>query len=428
MRVYLDSVGCKLNQSEIEKYAAQFHRAGHEMVAHVEDADIYVLNTCAVTAAASSDSRQKLRQAVHQNPEIQIIATGCLVSLDQSIQQVIPQITRLVPNDQKDTLVQDLLGELPDLEYYERQAIPGSRQRTRAFIKVQDGCDNFCTFCVTRLARGVSRSMDSRQVLNDIQGALAGGAREVVLTGVHLASYGMELTPKSSLADLISAILKEVPENVRIRVSSLEPWDMTPEFFDLWEDPRLCPHFHLPLQSGSDAVLRRMARKIHTGDYVSLVEAILTKLPDAAITTDVIVGFPGETEAEFMESLAFIQRIPFAGGHVFSYSVREKTAAARMHGQVHGSIKKARSKILREVFNGQAERYHARFVGKNVQVLWESARKVAGGYLLSGLTPNYVRVDALNPQAFHNQYSVVSVEKADVRCCWGTIVTPARRE
>ncbi len=428
MRVFLDSVGCKLNQSEIEKYAAQLHEAGHDLVGNVTDADVYILNTCAVTAAASSDSRQKLRQAVHQNPAIEIIATGCLVSLDDSIKQIIPQIRRIVPNQDKDNLVREMLGELPDLEYYERQPIPGVRRRTRAFIKVQDGCDNFCTYCITRLARGQSRSVDLNLILSDIHGALAGGAKEVVLTGVHLASYGMDFYPKQSLELLLQKILKDIPRDIRIRVSSLEPWDLTPEFFDLWKDTRLCPHFHLPLQSGSDTVLRRMARKVTTSEYKLLVEELLARIPDAAVTTDIIVGFPGETETEFYDTLEFIRSIPFAGGHVFSYSAREGTGAAKMNMQIHGSIKRERSATLRKVFADSAYHYHQQFLGKTVQVLWESSRKVTKNYLLSGHTPNYLRVDAISNQPLRNQYSLVKIDKISENFCEGTISTQVMRE
>lgn len=428
MRVFLDSVGCKLNQSEIEKYAAQFHEAGHILVGNIDAADVYVLNTCAVTAAASSDSRQKLRQAVHRNPKIQIIATGCLVSLDDSIKQIIPQINRIVPNEKKDSLVNDFLGELPDLDYYERQTIPGSRRRTRAFIKVQDGCDNYCTYCITRLARGASRSVDANLVLSDIQGALVGGAKEIVLTGVHLASYGMDIHPETSLSSLLKQILADLPRDIRVRVSSLEPWDLTPDFFDLWKDVRLCPHFHLPLQSGADAVLHRMARKVTTGEYRHLVDELLLRVPDAAITTDIIVGFPGETDVEFNETLEFVQSIPFAGGHVFSYSAREGTGAARMPDQIHGNIKRQRSGILRNVMAELAHNYQMRFLGETVQVLWESSRKMDKAYLLSGHSPNYLRVDALSIQPMRNQYSLVKIDKINEKSCEGTLSTQVMRE
>jgi len=428
MRVFLDSIGCKLNQSEIEKYAAQFHEAGHDLVGTLDMADVYVLNTCAVTAAASSDSRQKLRQAVHRNPDIQIIATGCLVSLDDSIAQIIPQIKRIVPNEIKDNLVKDFLGELPDLEYYERQSIPGSRRRTRAFIKIQDGCDNHCTFCITRLARGSSRSVNPNLILGDIQGALIGGAKEIVLTGVHLASYGVDMKPGGSLSSLLQQLLAILPRDIRVRVSSLEPWDLTPDFFDLWKDTRLCPHFHLPLQSGSDAVLHRMARKVTTSEYKRLVGELLLRVPDAAITTDIIVGFPGETDTEFNETVEFVRSIPFAGGHVFSFSAREGTGAARMPDQIHGKIKRIRSGILRNVMAELTRNYQMKFLGETLQVLWESSRKVGKGFLLSGHTPNYMRVDALNIQPMRNQYSLVRIDKINENSCEGTLITQVMRE
>ncbi len=226
MKVFLDTVGCKLNQSEIEKYSAQFHQAGHEIVAAMDEADVVIVNTCAVTSAAAQDSRQKLRNAIRLNRDMQIIATGCLASLDDTLNDVIPGLTTVVPNQQKDTLVGDLFGSFPDLDYYQRQVIPGERHRTRAFIKIQDGCDNFCTFCITRLARGSSRSISIDQVVSDIRGALEMNVKEIVLTGVQIGSWGKDLKPAAHLFDLLAEILKNVKEDTRVRVSSLEPWDL----------------------------------------------------------------------------------------------------------------------------------------------------------------------------------------------------------
>jgi threonylcarbamoyladenosine tRNA methylthiotransferase MtaB len=422
MKVFLDTVGCKLNQSEIEKYSAQFHQAGHQIVARMDEADVVIVNTCAVTSAAAQDSRQKLRKAIHHNSEIQVIATGCLASLDEALDEVIPGLSSVVPNRQKDTLVSDLFGELPEMDYYQRHVVPGERHRTRAFIKVQDGCDNFCTFCITRIARGASRSIPAHQVIADIRGALAGNVKEVILTGVQLGSWGKEHLPPENLANLIEQILASTDERIRIRVSSLEPWDLTPEFFSLWRDPRLCPHFHLPIQSGTDVILRRMGRKTKTQEYSDLIGAIRKVLPDAAITTDVIVGFPGESEADFVETVEYVRSCRFAGGHVFSYSARAGTPAALYKDQVNGKIRHERSAELRKVFNDLGRQYRQEFLGKTEEVLWESSHREGDGYRLSGWTPHYIRVEAMSPEARRNHIQSVRIDTVTVAGCFGEII------
>ncbi len=424
MKVFLDTVGCKLNQSEIEKYSAQFHQAGHEIVALMDEADVVIVNTCAVTSAAAQDSRQKLRKAVRLNRDMKVIATGCLASLNDAIDEMIPGLTAVVPNSQKDSLVNDLFGTFPELDYYQRQVIPGERHRTRAFIKIQDGCDNFCTFCITRLARGSSRSIGIDQITADIRGALDMKVKEIVLTGVQIGSWGKDLKPEAHLSDLISEILNHVKEDTRVRVSSLEPWDLAPGFFSLWEDPRLCPHFHLPLQSGTDSVLKRMGRKILTTDYSKLLKGLRSTIPDAAITTDIIVGFPGETEQDFQNTVDYVRAAGFAGGHVFSYSARAGTPAANFPDQINGKIKHQRSAILRDVFDQQGIQFRSKFVGKIEEVLWESATKVEGGYVMRGWTPHYIRVEALSPEIRKNQIQKVLLSSITSTGCAGTIIAP----
>ncbi len=424
MKVFLDTVGCKLNQSEIEKYSAQLHQAGHEIVSSMEGADVVIVNTCAVTSAAAQDSRQKLRKAIQLNRGIQVIATGCLASLDEALDQVIPGLANVVPNQRKDTLVSDLFNTNPDLEYYQRQVIPGARHRTRAFIKIQDGCDNFCTFCITRIARGASRSIPIQQVLADIHGALDMQVKEIVLTGVHVGSWGMDLKPRAHLSHLIQDVLGSVNEEIRIRVSSLEPWDLDSDFFRFWDDPRLCPHFHLPLQSGTDSILRRMARKTSTTEYARLLEIIRSRMPDAAVTTDVIVGFPGETEQDFQSTMDFIQSCQFAGGHVFSYSARAGTPAAVFPGQVNGKIKRQRSALMHELLTRSGMDYRRKFIGRTVPVLWESAKKVEDGYRMGGWSPQYIRVEAHSAVDGWNQIQMVELTEVTDVGCQGMIIAP----
>ena len=424
MKIYLDTIGCRLNQSEIEAYARQFRAAGHALVASPDQADLVVINTCTVTAEAASDSRQKIRQAARAGVE-EIVVTGCWSTLNPQQAAALPGVRYVVPNAVKDTLVPDLL-HIPvdafDLEPVEREPIPGARLRTRAFIKVQDGCNNRCTFCVTALARGGGHSRPVAEVLADIRAALRGSAQEIVLTGVHLGSWGHDFAPSQQLHTLVQAILKQT-EVPRLRLSSLEPWDLDENFFRLWEDPRLCRHLHLPLQSGCTVTLQRMARKTRPDAFAALVAAARAAIPDVAITTDIIVGFPGEDEAEFTESLAFVHAIQFAGGHVFTYSERPGTAAARMTPRVPHPIRKERNARMRTVLDEAAAIYQRRFMEKELGVLWESATTLGPqGWELSGLTDNYLRVSTLSPRRLWNKISPVRLTAITAEGIQGIIV------
>ncbi len=433
LKIYLDSVGCRLNQSEIETYARQFRAAGYRLVPTPEGADLVVVNTCTVTAAAASDSRQKIRQAARAGAG-QIVVTGCWSTLDPEGAASLPAVSHVVPNLDKDRLVSDLLQipqETFDLYPVARQPIPGARLRTRVFIKVQDGCDNRCTFCVTTLARGPGRSRPISKLMVDINAALKGnagtanaadtasaagtastastasGAKEIVLTGVHLGSWGQDFSPPQRLSRLVQSILKE-RDVARLRLSSLEPWDLDASFFTLWDDPRVCRHLHLPLQSGSAAVLRRMARKTTPRSYADLVAAARTAIPEVAITTDVMVGFPGESETEFDESLTFVREMQFAGGHVFTYSARPDTAAAQMPHQVLHATRKERNEEMRIALSESARLYQANFLGRVMPVLWESVSALdPEGWHLRGLTDNYLRVSAQARQKLWNEITPV---------------------
>ncbi|HWR66436.1 MAG TPA: MiaB/RimO family radical SAM methylthiotransferase, partial [Bellilinea sp.] len=306
MKIFLDSIGCRLNQSEIERFAIQFRAAGHAIVNSAGEADLVVVNTCTVTGAAASDSRQKVRHAVRDGAK-EIVVTGCWSTLEPDKAAQLPGVTRVIANLDKDNLVAQVLGtplEAFDLEPVAREPLPGAHLRTRAFIKTQDGCDNHCTFCITRIARGAGRSEPISSIIGDVQHAVAGGTREVVLSGVHLGSWGYDLAPRLHLSHLIQAILQHTDVE-RLRLSSLEPWDLDEEFFRLWENPRLCRHLHLPLQSGSEQTLHRMARHTTPGSFRRLLGFSRQAAPEMAVTTDLIVGFPGEDDREFCESVAF---------------------------------------------------------------------------------------------------------------------------
>ena len=332
MKIYLDSIGCRLNQSEIERYSAHFRMAGHSLVSTPGESDLVVINTCTVTSKAAADSRSKVRRINRSNPRSSIVLTGCWSSLEESDALKLSGVSQIIPNEHKDDLVPLVLNlppEIFDEEPVARQPIPGLRMRTRAFIKAQDGCDNQCTFCLTTIARGPSRSVHPDRVINEINAAVKGGVQEAVLTGVQLTSYGKDLLDPLDLKNLVERVFEDT-ELPRLRLSSLEPWNLPDEFLRLWENPRLCRQLHLPLQSGSASILRRMVRPITPQRYTKIIEEVRDLVPDIALTTDIISGFPGETQAEFEESLDFIRSMEFAYGHTFTYSPRPGTAALRL--------------------------------------------------------------------------------------------------
>jgi len=395
MRVRLESLGCRLNIGEMESLAGQLVAGGHRVVGPGELADLCVLNTCTVTATAAKKSRHMLRRLRRDNPSAVLVVTGCWSELD-------PEAARatgaqlVVPNEHKDRLVQVLAQEglLEDGEPVppsDAVPFPGLGGRTRAFVKVQDGCDNRCAFCVVTVARGAGRSRPADHVIAEIQRLTAAGYREVVLSGVHLGSWGHDMGRVPGLEGLVRRILEET-EIERLRLSSVEPWDLHHSFFTLWENPRLQPHLHLPLQSGCDATLARMARRTGTTAFARLVELARRAHPDMAVTTDIMVGFPGETEVEIQESLAFVEAMAFARLHVFRYSPRPGTAAASMSGQVSGPVATHRSRRFHELGARLERSFQSRFLGRTMAVLWEESEPHGPLFRWSGLTGNYLRV------------------------------------
>jgi len=425
MKVFLDTVGCRLNQSEIERMARQFRTAGHTIVAEMSEAELVVVNTCAVTMQAASDSRQKIRQVNRQSPEAQVVATGCWATLEPEQAANLIGSPQVILNQDKDMLPFTVLGidpDLLDMDAIERQILPGARHRTRAFIKVQDGCDAFCTFCVTRIARGRSRSMPLQKVLLDIQSALDGGALEIVISGVQLGSWGKDLTGELGLRDLAEAILTG-SDSRRLRFSSVEPWDLHEEFFELFADARVCRHLHISLQSGSANILKRMGRKITPQEFELLAVYARKVDKDFSLTTDIIAGFPGESEKEFLESLDYIKSIGFNGGHVFPYSPRPGTAAATMSGLLPLKERKARAVEVRRVIAETALRYHQKQIGKLGNILWESSEKTTDGYLLQGLSEKFVRVSAFTPTELWNVISNVQFVEVEGDGISGEIIS-----
>ncbi|MFQ5576237.1 MAG: tRNA (N(6)-L-threonylcarbamoyladenosine(37)-C(2))-methylthiotransferase MtaB [Anaerolineae bacterium] len=407
MRIKLEFTGCRLNISEIETLSRQFRLAGHQIVGPGQPADLCVFNSCTVTHLADRTSRRRIRRLKRENPQAALVVTGCYA-------QQAPEVMRrlgvdlVVGNEDKDQLLQKTIeaGLLdashsvppPDAPF----PLPQPGGHTRAFVKVQDGCDNRCTFCIVTVARGGSRSRTIADVVAEVRQLTGLGYQEAVLTGVHLGSFGHDRGDRRGLQTLVQAILAQtgIP---RLRLSSLEPWDLDEDFFALWQNPRLCRHLHLPLQSGSDAVLKRMARRTDRARFATLVQAARRAIPGLGLTTDLMVGFPGETEAEFADSLAFADRMAFSKMHIFRFSPRRGTAACAMPGQVPPAVAHERSRRMHALSARHERAFRQSMLGQSLPVLWESSQQTPGGRLWSGLTGNYIRVTAFSARNRHNR-------------------------
>ena len=401
MRIRLQTLGCRLNEAELETWARNFQADGHRLVGDNEEADLLVFNSCAVTQDAVRKSRNLLRRASRENPKAKVVLSGCYASLNPEEAETLG-VDLIVGNADKHRLVEIAREQLSLDSMPVQSTEPGETSlfrlgRHRAFIKVQDGCRYRCTYCIVTMARGEERSREPADIINEINRLHGEGIQEAVLTGVHLGGYGSD--SDSHLAALIGEILTQT-QIPRLRLGSLEPWDIPDRFVDLFANPRLMPHLHLPLQSGSDSVLKRMARRCKTAEFASLVERLRNQVPDINITTDLIVGFPGETEGEWAETLAFVRQIGFGHTHVFSFSPRAGTAAATMPAPVHGDIKKARSRALHELAEQQKRDFATRHLGRTLPILWEGTRRLEDGSArVFGYTPNYLKVGlAITPE------------------------------
>lgn len=396
MDVFVTTLGCRLNEAEIDSWSRQLGDQGHRVVASPEYAQLMVVNTCAVTSEAARKSRKLIGGIQRKNPEAKLVLTGCYSELEPERAAELAGVDLVVPNVDKDRLLQVVRERLDLSAMPASAAAPGvthafREARTRGFVKVQDGCRNRCSFCIVTIARGRERSRTIDEVVAEVELLVNRGYREVVLTGVHLGGYGSDLG--TDLRALTRALLDRT-DVCRLRLSSLEPWDLPEDFAELWEQPRLMPHLHLPLQSGSDTVLKRMARRCSTDEYRRLVHGLRTQIDGLVLTTDVIVGFPGETDDEWRDSLNFVREIGFAHVHAFSYSRREGTTAARLPGQVDTDSKRRRSLELRELASAMKAQHLGHFAGSTRAVLWEGEGEVAdaGRRRHSGYTDNYLRV------------------------------------
>ena len=437
MNVYLEFLGCRLNEAEQASWQRQFHSMGHTVVESAADAHVMAVNTCAVTNEASRKSRKRLRDLHKGNPSAKLVATGCYATLAKDTIAEQLHVDMVVSNTDKASMAKQILDtwgdDMPFLAKSAEAQPAFAQTRTRAFVKVQDGCHNRCSFCIVSTARGAERSIPIADVVSNIRSLHGDGHQEVVLAGVHLGGYGSDTG--ENLRSLIEAILKDT--NVpRIRIGSLEPWDFPEHFMELWDNPRMCPHLHLPLQSGSNSVLRRMIRRCSIESYERLVSQARTQNPNFNLTSDLIVGFPGETETEFQETMETVQRIGFGDMHLFSYSDRQGTPASRMSKklskvQIRERIQRIKP-IVMEAKNAFLEAQN----GRCDSVLWErDAKQVTPSKRLvldtpadtpnalssstqlrrRGYTSNYLRVHTVTDDqtALFNQITPVLVNGID---------------
>jgi threonylcarbamoyladenosine tRNA methylthiotransferase MtaB len=418
IRVALDTLGCKLNQAETEHLAKQFAEAGYRLVSATDEADVYILNTCTVTHVADRKSRHQLRTAQRRNPAALLVATGCYAERAPRELAQLDGVSLVLGNSEKSHLLQ-LVKEsgYTGSPVYGQSDLSGRHNtgfRIRAVIKVQDGCNSFCTYCIVPLVRSRETSLPVDDVVAEVRYRLAAGYKEVVLTGVKIGSYNHNGV---NLSGLLEHILEETSV-VRVRLSSLQPQELSPGIIGRWSDPKLCRHFHLSLQSGSDTVLNRMKRGYSVCEYKRAVSLIRTLVPEAAITTDIIVGFPGETDDEFSESYDFCRQMGFARIHVFPYSSRRETQAVHMSGQVGDKTKKQRSQKILALSEESTRRFSQRFLCRTMLVLWE--KRTNGTW--SGHTDNYIKVYTRSSDDLTNK--LLPVKLVEVRCdgVWGEVI------
>ena len=394
MRVFFTNLGCKLNQAEVDRLSRQFLAAGHTLAPSLAEAELHVVNSCTVTHLAARDSRKTARRGHRLNADMKTVLTGCYATEAPSEAAGLDGVDLLVSNDAKEDLLQrvheafpDRIPALPsgenalDIPY-----VPLDFGLSRALVKVEDGCNMRCSFCIIPSTRGRQRSRAVEEVVDEVEALAQGGYREVVITGVQISEYDHD---RRRLFDLVSAVLERttVP---RLRLTSIAPWKFDDRLLELWQDPRLCRHIHMSLQSGCSATLKRMRRPYSSDQYRALVEKLRARIPGLALTTDVIVGFPGETDQEFAESLEFVREMAFARPHIFTFSPRQGTHAETLPDHVEHRIKKERTAIMRELA-AESERAFCRSrLGETVGVIWEERR----GDHWTGLTDHYIRVFA----------------------------------
>ncbi len=425
-KVAFCSLGCKVNQYETNAMAQKFIEHGYEVVEFDEYADVYIVNTCTVTNVADRKSRQMLRRAKEINKDATLVACGCYAQVAKDELKKIPEIDLIIGNNEKNDIIQivenhisqkgaeDLVSDVMYKLDYVELGTTTYTEKTRAVIKVQDGCDRFCSYCLIPYARGHIRSRKIENVIEEIKKVVEEGINEVVITGIHIASYGRDFKGENiGLIDLLEEINK-IQGLHRIRLGSIEPTIITDEFVErLSKLDKICDHFHLSLQSGCTETLKRMNRRYTTEEFKAVTKRLRAKFPNAALTTDIIVGFPGETDDEFNTTYEFLKEIAFYKMHIFKYSQRKGTKAAVMPNQVDGKIKEERSKKLIELSNENEYNYNKKYIGKQVEVLFEERE----GEYLKGHTTNYIVVKhKTDKNDLINKIAKVTVSEAKQDC------------
>lgn len=425
-KVAFCSLGCKVNQYETNAMAQKFIEHGYEVVEFDEYADVYIVNTCTVTNVADRKSRQMLRRAKEINKDATLVACGCYAQVAKDELKKIPEIDLIIGNNEKNDIIQivenhiaqkgaeDLVSDVMYKLDYVELGTTTYTEKTRAVIKVQDGCDRFCSYCLIPYARGHIRSRKIENVIEEIKKVVEEGINEVVITGIHIASYGRDFKGENiGLIDLLEEINK-IQGLHRIRLGSIEPTIITDEFAErLSKLDKICDHFHLSLQSGCTETLKRMNRRYTTEEFKAVTKRLRAKFPNAALTTDIIVGFPGETDEEFNTTYEFLKEIAFYKMHIFKYSQRKGTKAAVMPNQVDGKIKEERSKKLIELSNENEYNYNKKYIGKQVEVLFEERE----GEYLKGHTTNYIVVKhKTDKDDLINKIAKVTVSEAKQDC------------
>ncbi len=415
------TLGCKVNQTETDAMAGLFKQCGYQVVEPTENADAYVVNTCSVTHLGERKSRQKVRRVARLNPGAIIAVTGCFAQLSPAEVAAIEGVDIVLGTQERARIVECvedarqrqqqvcLVGDIMTADNFEDIPLQAVEGRTRAFLKIQDGCDNYCSYCIIPYARGHLRSRPLESIARESRNLAEAGFREIVLTGINLGAYGRE-TGSHTLFDAARTVLAE-PRIARLRLSSIESLEISEELIGLMEhDPRMCPHLHLPLQSGEDSILHSMRRTYVTAEYGRLLERLRQRVPDLAVTTDIIVGFPGETAAVFAKTAEFVQSMGFAKIHVFPYSKRAGTPAATYAGQVSDAEKKRRVAALMAISEQSGRGFRKRFLGRTMPVLLEKTNSST----LEGLTPNYQRVQILDSEAETGENQLVYVKLEEV--------------
>lgn len=426
------TLGCKVNQYESEAVSSLFEQNGYDIVSFEQSADVYIINTCTVTNLSDRKSRQAIRKAKKNNPNSIVVVMGCYAQTSPEDVLKIPEVNLVIGTKDRNKIIEyvsrieagecriNAVDNIMSSRNFEELKVSSYKERTRAYLKIQEGCSQFCSYCIIPYARGPIRSRQPEDIIQEVKDLSQNGFLEIVLTGIHIASYGRELKT-TNLLDIIQR-LNRIEGIKRIRLGSIEPTTITEEFVSAaTEMPKLCPHYHLSLQSGCDKTLKAMNRKYTVAEYRKSVALLKNQIPDVAITTDIMVGFPGETEEDFITSLNFAQEIGFSKIHVFMYSPRKGTPAAEYENQISPEEKEKRSQLMLTLSDKLERQYFNNYIGKEMEVLYEQELHGKEGYI-EGLTKNYIRVMSKGDIGLKGRMRTTKLEKIEGGLFNGNII------